>query len=154
MISANSGIFMNSNKKLRIIVFEDDLDIMALLKDSLSAIGHHVLTFSDPTACSVFNNQDKKCPQQLPCADVVISDIMMPKVTGIDLFKLMRTRGCKALDKNKALMSADLKPEQIRDIQELGCHFIKKPFKLAEIIRWLEECAERVQEGRALADLS
>jgi CheY-like chemotaxis protein len=84
----------------------------------------------------------------LPCADVIISDIMMPKMDGIEFFKNQRQRGCKAPDANKALMSASVSPLQQTAVAELGCHFIRKPFHIAEIRQWLEECGERISSGR------
>lgn len=136
--------------KLRVLLLEDDPSLSALLKTVLSKRGHQVMAFTDPTACPVFVNPECKCPQEFPCADVVISDITMPNMTGVEFFKLQRERGCKALDANKALMSA-ANQENLAAVDELGCHFFKKPFRLAEIISWVDECATRVPEGRILA---
>ena len=144
---------MSAANKLRIIVIDDDPSILALLKNMLASLGHHVLAFPDPTACPVYKKPECQCPQEFPCADVVIADIMMPNMTGIDFFRLMRRRGCKALDANKALMSAATTPDQRDAVAELGCHFIRKPFKVAEVTKWLTECADRLPEGRILAKL-
>jgi len=144
---------MQTEKKLRIIVIDDDPAITTLLKTVISGLGHHVLTFPNPTACSVYKKPECKCPQDFPCADVVIADIMMPQVSGIDFFKLLKRRGCKALDANKALMSAAITTAQEQSVEELGCHFISKPFNLHEVKKWLSECAERTPEGRVLAKL-
>ena len=144
---------MHADKKLRIIVFDDDPGITTLLKTMISGMGHNVLTFPDPTACAVYKKPDCECPQEFPCADVVIADVMMPHVSGIDLFKLLRKRGCKALDANKAFMSAAITDEQKKAVEELHCHFFKKPFKLYEVKQWIDDCAARVPEGRILAKL-
>jgi CheY-like chemotaxis protein len=141
------------SKKLRIIVFEDDETLSSLIKMVLQNEGHEVLTFSDPTICPVLQNDNAKCPQKHPCADVVLSDINMPNMDGLQLLKILKARGCKALDANKALMSAGLSIEQRQTVKELGCHLFTKPFKFSEIKKWLEECAARVPEGRLLAQL-
>ena len=143
---------MTSNQ-LRIIIFEDDEMLSGLLKKTLQDDGHEVLTFSDPTACPVLQNYHTKCPQKHPCADVVISDINMPNMDGLELLSILKSRGCKALDANKALMSADTSNEQRDAVKELGCKFFAKPFKLTDVKDWLEECAARVPEGRLLAQL-
>jgi CheY-like chemotaxis protein len=142
-----------SAKKLRIIVFEDDKALADLLQNVFQGDGHEVLTFSDPTVCPVLQNYKAKCPQKHPCADVVISDIEMPHMSGIELLSILKSRGCKALNENRALMSADTSMEQRNAAKELGCHFFAKPFKLTDVTTWLETCASRVPEGRLLAQL-
>lgn len=136
---------MGTSKKLRVIVFEDDVTMSALFKKVLQGYGCDVQTFLDPTACPVYRNPECACPMQTPCADVVITDFNMPNMNGIELLRLQRNRGCKALDANKALMSAITTPQQQREIETLGCHFFRKPFRLSEVKQWLNECAERVQ---------
>jgi CheY-like chemotaxis protein len=137
-------------RKLRILIFEDDPALAALLKQVLLQKGHDVHVFSDPTSCPVYRDHESECPQNTACADVIISDHMMPNMTGVDFFRFQRMRGCKAPDENKVLITgtaihADLK----KAIDELGCHFIKKPFKVAEILKWVDECAERVNATKA-----
>lgn len=142
-----------SSKQLRIIVFEDDQALSDLLRKVFQEMGHEVFTFSDPTVCPVLRNFKAKCPQKHPCADVVISDIEMPNMSGIELLRILKTRGCKALDENRALMSADTSVEKRTAVKELGCHFFAKPFRLTDVTTWLERCASRVPEGRLLAQL-
>jgi CheY-like chemotaxis protein len=133
-------------KKLRIIIFEDDSALASLLKHVLMQKGHDVLVFPDPTACPVYTVHETVCQRKTPCADVIISDHMMPNMSGIDFFKLQRKRGCKALDANKALITGAAISDYMKHaVDELGCHFIKKPFKVAKIVEWVGECAERVR---------
>lgn len=133
-------------KALRIIIFEDDPSLTKLLFLTLTKEGHSVQTFNDPTACPVYKDHGKECPKDKACADVIITDLMMPNMTGIDFLLLQRERGCKAQDHNKALISgAALTEETKRTINELGCKFFKKPFKISELIAWVDECAKRVQ---------
>jgi CheY-like chemotaxis protein len=133
-------------KKLRVIIYEDDPALATLLEQVLVHKGHDVQVYADPTNCPVYHDHGNECSQEVACADVIISDHMMPNITGVDYYRLQRVRGCKTPNENKALitgsaMHADLKAA----IEELGCHYIKKPFKIAEILKWIDECAERVQ---------
>ena len=138
-------------KKLRIIIFEDDPALAALLYQVLRHKGHDVHIFSEPTACPVYRDHETQCPKDSPCADVIISDHMMPNMTGIDFLKFQRMRGCKALDENKALLTgAVISPELKNALKELGCHYIKKPFRVDAILKWVDECAERLFEKRKI----
>ena len=135
---------MGASSKLRVIVVEDDIAVSDLFRKVLQGYGCEVQAFPDPTACAVFGNSECDCPMDKPCADVLITDMMMPNMDGIELLRLQRKRGCKALDANKALMSAITTPQQQAAVKELGCHFFRKPFKLIEIKQWISECAERI----------
>ena len=144
---------MSKFMKLRIIIIDDDPAVNLMLKTALTNLGHHVLSFSDPTACPLLKMESCSCPQEFPCADVIISDIDMPNMSGIDLFKLQKQRGCKAVFENKALVSGTIKKEHFDAIKQLGCKFFHKPFKLVDLTRWVEECAKRIPKGRVLAKL-
>jgi CheY-like chemotaxis protein len=144
---------MSEQPRLRIFIFDDDPAITRLLQIMLSHKGHHVRTFPNPTACPVYNRTACTCPQDLPCADVIITDIMMPHMSGIDMLALQKAHGCKALAANKALLSASVNAEIQQAAADLGCHFLKKPFRINEVLDWLEECAQRLPANRQLADL-
>ncbi len=135
---------METKRKLKVIVFEDDPAMSKLFRKMLLKFGHDVQTFPDPTACAVYNSPECDCPMDTPCADAIITDIMMPNMDGIEFFKLQRSRGCRLNDENKALMSAVSTAQQQAAVKELGCNFFRKPFKIVEIKKWLEECAERI----------
>ena len=135
---------MSTSKKLRVIVFEDNQAVSDLFKKMLQGFGHHVLTFSDPTVFHVCRDPECEYHEDSSCADALIVDIMMPNMNGIEFMKLQRERGCNILHENKALMSAVTSPRQQAAVEEFGCHFFKKPFKISEVKKWLEECAERI----------
>lgn len=141
--------------KLRIIIIDDDSSINLLLKTALVKLGHHVQTFSDPTYCLAVQDSSCTCPREFPCADVIISDIVMPKMNGIAFFKHQRECSCKIWEENKALISATTDSNHFDEIEELGYTLLKKPFKIAELVQWIEECADRLshepESCRALA---
>ena len=132
---------MSTSKKLRVIVFEDNQAVSDLFKKMLQGFGHHILTFSDPTVFHVCRDPECEYHEDSSCADALIVDIMMPNMSGIEFMKLQRERGCNILHENKALMSAVTSPQQQAAVEEFGCHFFKKPFKISEVKKWLEECA-------------
>lgn len=134
---------MSEQKALKVIVFEDDKPTAQIVKKLLNTFGHDVTLHTSPLSCPVFSSSTNACPNTSPCADVVISDVSMPGMNGIDFLRLQKDHGCKIHDDYKALMSAALSPEQENNIRTLGYKFFKKPFKSLDIIEWLEGCAKR-----------
>lgn len=134
-------------QKLRVILFEDDQAFSDLVRKIIQGFGYEVSAFSDPTVCPLFKNLKTSCPQSQPCADVVITDNMMPNMTGIEFLQLQRSCGCKASDLNKALMSAVTTPQQQEAVKSLGCKFFRKPFKIDALRQWLKECEVRTKEN-------
>lgn len=136
-----------STMKLKILVFDQRQVVRDLLEFYLSRLGHEVMTFSDPTVCPLYRNllnEQCCCTKETPCADAVLIDINMPNINALDFLKLQRRRGCKALEANKALMSAGMTEALEKAIEEYGCHHIEKPFRLEEIRGWIKGCAERL----------
>lgn len=133
--------------KLKILIFDPDLGLRELLKVYLAGQGHEVQAYQDVTVCPLFRNLHDEhchCSQQRPCADAVLMDIRMPHINAIDFLKLQRQRGCKAVDANKAIMSASMTKALEATIEAFGCHHIRKPFHLADIKNWIETCAARL----------
>ena len=132
---------------LRILIFDREESLLELLNIVLSAAGHQVQTFTDPSFCPLFFLREETgacCTREQPCADALLADLDLPQINALDFLKLQRQRGCKALDANKAVMSASLTEDLQREINEFGGEYIKKPFHLADILAWVEGCAQRL----------
>jgi CheY-like chemotaxis protein len=140
---------MSTAKKLRVIIIEDNLIVSEMIKKVVHDFGCDVRTFQDPTAtaCTVSGNLECGCPVDSPCTDVLITDMKMPNMNGLELLKLQQKRDCKALNANKALMSAEMPPQLQAVVKDLGSHFFIKPFKMSELKQWIDECAERTSEN-------
>lgn len=74
------------NKK--ILIAEDDKDLQSLLKDSLEAEGFSVVTADDGEAGY------EKAKSEKP--DVLLLDILMPKLDGIEMAKKVKADGILA----------------------------------------------------------
>ena len=134
--------------KLKIMVLEQDQMLRELLRACFSEYGHDVLTFSDPTACPLYRKQlheECRCSDERPCSDVILVDFNVPGINALDFLRLQQRRGCKVLDANKALMGTGLIRTLKQTVEELGCHYIEKPFHLATISQWLRDCAARIE---------
>ena len=135
----------------RVLVFEDNAIIRSALEYILKEKGYEVFTYSDPKMCQVFESVDHDCHTGYACADIVISDINMPTKTGIELFRELRQKGCKI--KYWALMSADWTESNLKDAQKLGCKIFHKPFSMGNILKWLDDCTQKINPDRKLSDL-
>lgn len=138
---------MREDSKTRVMIFENDPIILKLFKGLFVFNGHDVISFAEPTKCPLFTDSQCKCLKDSPCADVIIADMDMRNVTGLELFERQRKRGCKAPDSNKLLLGNKLTSEQLTAIQNLGCKFIEKPFNTYEIVKWVESRTRSLLEG-------
>jgi len=139
---------MRDEMKLKILVFDDDENIRNLLKTALESKGHEVTALADPTEFKYFDQLNCPCPVGEPCADVLIADIVMPKIEGIDFCKKLKASGCWPLAKgNVAIISGYLTIHYMNELNELGIHYMRKPFEMKEMFEWIEECQTRIEES-------
>ena len=131
---------------MRILIFDDDIDIRNLLQTALSSKGHEVTTFSDPTQFPFFHDTSCPCTLIESCADVLITDIVMPNMEGIDFLKKLKDSGCLPLtNENVAIISGYLTIHYMNELNNLGIHYFRKPFELNEIYEWVDQCQERLE---------
>lgn len=132
--------------KLRVLVIDDDADIRNLLKTALSSKGFEVTTLADPSEFPFIHKENCPCPPNQPCTDLMIADIVMPKIDGVDFFKQLKDAGCWPFRRgNVAIMSGYLTIHYMNVLNNLGIHYFRKPFDLSEIFAWAEQCRERIE---------
>ena len=116
-----------------VLVLDDELDVVAVMKHSLQKHGYHAFGFTDPLLALehlMINSKDYS---------LVISDIRMPVMNGLEFVKKVR----EILPSIKILlMSAfDIKDSQFSKIllplKVDGC--IQKPISLKVMIRILQK---------------
>lgn len=134
----------------RILLFEDDADTRKLLCTFLETHAFEVLAFPSPGVCALVSDGGCRCPKGCVCADVIITDMKMPGMSGLELIRYQQEHACKAPPQNKAVISAALAPAQRQEFVQLGCLCIGKPLKLAALLAWIRECEARISPGREL----
>ena len=136
--------------KLRILIFDDDVEIRELLQTALGSKGHEVTVLSDPTEFSFFNKSSCPCSADNPCADILIADIVMPNVDGIEFYKNLKEGGCYPLmNGNVAIMSGYLTIHYMNELNNLNIHYFRKPFLMSEIYEWIDQCQARIEASTA-----
>ena len=139
---------------LRIIVFEDDDAIRQSLTLLLRKNGYEVISASDPTICPVYSTREESCSHEDACGDFLLTDNHMPNMTGLEFIEAQSQRWCKGIIANKAVMSGTWSSEEREKAEKLGCKIFTKPFRIEEIIEWLDERKILIPPSRKLAVLS
>ena len=109
----------------KILVVDDEEDIRRLLADRLRLEGYQVAAASSGREALAL------VEQQPP--DLIILDLVMPGMSGIDTLKQMKERGVTA---KVVILTAYGTAQQVREAVALGVReFIGKPFDLDRLIR-------------------
>ena len=104
----------------RILIVDDDPDILALVRFKLEASGHEVLTAADGEAGLSVARAQKP--------DLVLADWTMPRLTGVQMLAEMRA------DPDIAGIPFILLTARAQQVEEPGIDgFIAKPFSLSDL---------------------
>lgn len=110
----------------KILLIDDEEDLVALLKDSLEREGHIVLTARD-------GFEGIALAQQQP--DLIILDIMMPKLDGYEVCGRIRELvACPII----FLSAKQTEADRVRGLVLGGDDYMTKPFSLKELLARVE----------------
>lgn len=127
-------------RKPRVIIYDDEIAILHMLKQFFTKRGYEVWPYNEPIICPHYERPTDRCENLYPCADVMISDFQMPKMSGIELFQHQAKIGCEIDAGMKAIMSGNSDEKLLTMCKELGCRFLQKPYTLPELSAWISEC--------------
>ena len=127
----------------RVLIVEDEPNMRMGLKDNLEFEGYEVETAEngEDGLNAILNNN----------FDLVILDVMMPKMSGFDVCKNARTKGIKT-----PIILLTAKGEEIDKIVglELGADdYITKPFSLRELIARIKAILRRTERSEITSDI-
>ncbi len=134
--------------KFRALVLDDNDIIRTLLSTVLMKRGYEVRSFSDPDSCPLFKVHGCSCTATEACADMILSDVRMPHVSGLEFIEKLRKNGCKV--KHVAFISGSWTDIEYAKAKEMGCEIFNKPFNISILDRWLDSCEKDIAADRVL----
>ena len=110
----------------QILVVDDEENIRNLIRTGLEDAGYSVSTRTN--GCEALMAVEEEKPS------LIIADIMMPRLTGIDLLKALKNKE-ETRKIPLIFISAMDHAEKVQEGLDLGAvDFITKPFKVSEIV--------------------
>ncbi len=125
----------------RILVAEDEADLAMGLRDNLQFEGYEVIVAEDGEAAC------KAALEQSP--DLILLDIMMPKVDGLEVCRRVRQAGFTI-----PILMLTAKSQEIDIVRglEVGADdYIPKPFSIRELLARVKAALRRTDAGRGLS---
>lgn len=138
--------------RARVLVFDDEPIIHEVFRSLCKRRGYEVLAFTDPEHCLLHTLNQCPCKGGARCADIIISDLNMPNVRGLDFLEGLLRKGCKC--HALALMSGSWTDEDVARAERLGIKLFAKPFHIHELFAWLDNMVEALAADRRLQEWS
>lgn len=123
----------------KILIVEDDTDIIELLQNFLEEVNYEVVTSEDGVAAISLFNSD--------VFDLVLLDIMLPKIDGFAVCEIIRQKSKVPIIMLTALSGEE---EQIKGLDLQVDDYITKPFSMPILIRKIAAVLRR--SGKSAQD--
>jgi DNA-binding response OmpR family regulator len=119
-----------------ILVVEDEAALATALTDALTDAGYAVEHAAD--------GEEALEKIRLKAFDAVVCDVKMPRIDGKGFHKLLAA-DAPELARRVIFVTGDVAgTEAERFLQESGCRWLAKPFRLAELLRAVRETLSEV----------
>ncbi len=129
---------MSEHIKNTILVVDDDVKLRSTISDYLSESGFEVFSASDGAeAINIFEKEKD-------VIDLVLLDIMMPKIDGYDVLKIIR----QSSDVPVIMLSArEHEKDQLKGYELGADNYITKPFLLSVLKENIKVCIQRANKS-------
>ena len=122
----------------KILIVEDDHMMAVALREGLESEGYQVELAADGQA-GLKTALEKNF-------DLVILDVMLPKMSGFDVCKQLRSAGNRV--PLIMLTARNLEVEKVRGLNLGADDYLTKPFSLMELIARIEAILRRIKQGQ------
>ncbi len=108
----------------RIMIVDDEMSILTVLRVLVGSMGHDAVTFRDPAEALRFIDTDEPL-------DLVLSDLRMTEISGLDVLRAVREKRPRL---PVIMVSAYLNGELWEQAFAMGASaYLSKPFKVDEL---------------------
>ncbi len=123
----------------KILFVEDEEDLSLIVADTLRGQGYEVTTAADGiTGLEIFKNE---------AADIVVADVMMPKMDGFTMAKEIRKLAPAV---PLIFLTAKSTIDDVEEGFEIGANdYLKKPFELRELLVRIKALLRRYNSNRS-----
>ncbi len=128
---ASTGSTENSLDGAAVLLVEDERALATAVVEALTEAGLHVEHAGDGEEALARVRQNHY--------DVVICDLKMPRVDGMTLYRAIATLSPSLSRRVIFVTGAVAGPEAERFLEESGCRWLSKPFRLADLLRNVRE---------------
>lgn len=129
--------------KREILIVEDDATLRRILRDVLTIKGYEVVVASDgEQGCRLFSEHD---------VDLVIADVMMPRMDGFEMVRRMRESGANT--QFIFLSALDSAEDVVEGFRAGGHDYLRKPFDMSELLVRVESLLSRLEASDASSEL-
>lgn len=128
-------------KKKSVLIVEDEKNIVDILRFNLQRVGYHTL--------ETYDGQDGLYKAESEAPDLVLLDVMLPKMNGFDVCKTLRNHG-----NNVPVIILTAREEESDKVLglEIGADdYITKPFSMRELIARVDANIRRTNMGISAA---
>ena len=135
--ASGSKVSKNSMKNLKVLIVEDEQKLANLIRNSIKELFFKVAIAKDGI------DGIKKFKSFKP--DIVISDISMPNLSGLEMCKIIKSQKQTPI----IILSAYSQKEMLLEAIDLGIskYFIK-PFDIESFIEYLKELSNKINKEK------
>jgi CheY-like chemotaxis protein len=127
----------------RILIVDDDPWILRMVSTLLEKKGYHVLTASDGEEGLIRADQSKP--------DLIISDVMMPRMDGWTMVKTLRSRPEGAIIPVIFLTALGGEEDRIKGFRLGADDYLPKPFRFEELDLRVSNALKKGKQAKAAA---
>lgn len=128
---------MCAETKKRILIVDDETDVTELLEYNLSKEGYEVSSINNPLL--ILGTAREFAP------DLIILDIMMPELSGIQIARLLRADAGMAHVPILFLTARDQAEDRVTGLEAGADDYICKPFDVRELLLRIQAILRRAQ---------